>query len=176
MVIQRRRVAAWTTASATLLAVLSVSACSFGEHYTPAYTYRQAAALVEHGVHGAVAHLTPTPTLAIAGRLYLPCTDANDENPTGDLMIERGYWLRGLDPAHNQDVFDQMKRYWNTNGYTVIRDEAPQPITTSQTTVARNPSGFSMSLVQGAGGDFSLSAQSPCVHPDTGDDPSPAAT
>jgi hypothetical protein len=79
-------------------------------------------------------------------------------------MLEHTYWLRNLDPAHNNDVFEQLKAYWATNNYTLRVDQGPQPVQNSRMIVARNAQGFNMSLIQGAGGPMSLHAQSPCVY------------
>jgi len=160
MTTRRTRIAV-TIAAAGLLVVAGCTNAK--EDPVQQLTHQQAIDLAEKLVKDNVAALKPQPQLEISGRVEAPCSGSNDDQETGQVMVERSYWLRGLDIGSNDQVFQTLTGYWDANGYKVTLDDGDST-SKGRKRVARHPENdFKVSLTQGTTGELSIKAQSSCV-------------
>ncbi len=147
-----------------LLAVAGVTGCTQEKEKPPVMTFQQATDLVEQLIRENTAALHPTPTLEpldITGKA--PCSGPNDDQETGQIMVEHTYWLRGIDQPLNDDVFRQLRQYWSDNGYRITLESGDGGKNGSREIVARHPrNDFKVSLTEGHG-VLSIGSQSSCV-------------
>ncbi|PFG49375.1 hypothetical protein ATK36_4526 [Amycolatopsis sulphurea] len=92
------------------------------------------------------------------------CTDSSD-NDTGQIRVGITYWVDGPDRAHNNAYYENLKRWWHNNGWTVETDTWSG----KQFANAHNDDGYLMSLTGTVTGPvlgrLSIGASSPCVWP-----------
>lgn len=78
--------------------------------------------------------------------------------PRDRVVVRNTFWVRGLVGDHRH--FDTMVRWWQDNGFEVLRDLRPaRPYVWVENTV----DGFRMSLRDNDKGHLLLGAESPCV-------------
>lgn len=168
--------------AALLASVVAVAGCAGPSRKDetvdhPAYTPSQAIRLAEQLPREVARHLSPHPSLELipAGFGSAPCSGPDDTEDTGMVMHERTYWLRGITAGRNQDILAQTKEFWATNGYAITLDDKVAAPPRVWKFVAHNKeNGFNLSLTQGAGGQLSIRAQSPCVEDMEGANTRPA--
>ena len=78
--------------------------------------------------------------------------------PRDRVIVRNTYWVRG--PADENVAFDTMVRWWENNGFEVLRDLRPaRHVVWAENTA----DGFRMSLRDNDKGELLLGAESPCV-------------
>jgi hypothetical protein len=78
--------------------------------------------------------------------------------PRDRVVVRNTYWVRGL--VDEDRHFDTMVRWWESNGFEVVRDLRPAR---HYVWVESTADGFRMSLKDNDKGDLLLGAESPCV-------------
>lgn len=130
---------------------------------TPMMTYQQAADAVEQLIRETVATLNPQPRLESGGRvLTAPCAGPNDDRETGTSMVEHDYWLRDIDPSLNDEIFRQVRQYWDSHGYVVVRETGKVGDEFHKVVVEHSDNGFNVSFTV-THGFLVIRAQSTCV-------------
>ena len=78
--------------------------------------------------------------------------------PPDRVVVRNTYWVRGIVDENRH--FDTMVRWWESNGFEVLRDLRPaRQYVWAESTA----DGFRMSLRDNDNGELVLGAESPCV-------------
>jgi hypothetical protein len=78
--------------------------------------------------------------------------------PPDRVVVRNTFWIRGL--ADENRYFDTMVRWWEDNGFEVLRDLRPAR---HYVWAENKADGFRMSLRDNDSGELLLGAESPCV-------------
>lgn len=144
------------------LAATAVAGCKQDREKHSMMTYQQAADLVEQLIRENAAALHPTPRLEPSAEVMTPpCSGPNDDQETGQVMVEHGYRLRDIDQTLNEDMFRQLRRYWSDHGYRITLETGDS--SQFRKAVAQHPENeFAISLTEGHG-VLTIRSQSDCV-------------
>jgi hypothetical protein len=144
------------------LAATALAGCEQDKEQHSMMTYQQAADLIEQLISENAAALHPTPRLEPIDSVgKAPCSGPNDDQETGQVMVEHDYWLRDIDQTLNEDMFQQLRRYWSDHGYRITRENGNS--SEFRKVVAQHPENeFKVTLTEGHG-VLSIGSQSSCV-------------
>jgi hypothetical protein len=157
---------AGTAIAVAAFVALTATACTDREEpREPMLTHAQAKERVEQLAREAGEALDPKPRLEQGDAGDAPCSGPSDDQETGEVMVENSYWLRGLEFTRNPEFFEQFTRYWKGKGYRIARENGdPASTKDIRSIVVYDPdTDFNVSLIQGVGGQLSVTAQSSCV-------------
>ncbi len=128
-------------------------------------TQDQAAARAGQIVRDTAAALTPKPRLESApvfGNGPSPCL-ANVPNAGKMVSVAYGYWLRDIPESANAAIGQQVKAYWQKQGYRI---ETAKGLDNGQPDISgTTKDDFLISLNWSSNGALSMGATSPCVYP-----------
>lgn len=155
----------WLLGLTWALLVVMTAGCSHDEGKRPMMTYQRAADTVEQLIRENVASPRPAPRLEPIlkpGVKQAPCSGPNDDRETGNVMVEQDYYLRDIDPTLNDDILQQIRRYWSENGYRVFRETGSSATGPHEVVVKHPKNGFRVMFTTSQG-VMSIFAQSNCV-------------
>ncbi|WP_412540059.1 hypothetical protein R8Z50_30215 [Longispora sp. K20-0274] len=150
---------AGTILIATLLGMtVALVGCGDSRKETSMLTQQQATDEAERLIHDFTAGVAATARLepAPGNGIEPPCTD----QANGTHMVERAYWLRGIDPAGNDTVYQAFLTYLTAHNYKIARDDWAS----NGGVAAKHPTNdFTVELAKNATGDVWITADSTCV-------------
>ena len=171
-------------AGAAAVAAVTLAGCSGGSGGTVAKTMNQhqAAAMAEQIVHDTATALHPQPRLDFDPSLGNDATQCLAEHlPDASKMVTvyRTAWLRGIPDGEQVNIANQVKAYWQKQGYiigTTANFAQGKPEITGYTPHKDPFEVFTFTLTTASNGWISIGATSPCVWPNGTPPPKPQAT
>ncbi|WP_116200483.1 hypothetical protein [Amycolatopsis circi] len=130
----------------------------------PTDTADQAREKAQAAVHAAAAAIFPAGyKLAESPLQSRPCTDDSNQ-PTGQVSVSADFWVDGPDRSQNNKYYDNLKKWWSENGWSLETDSRPRDLFANA-----QRDGYLMSLEGTATGPnkgrLNIGASSPCVWP-----------
>ncbi|GGK81032.1 hypothetical protein ACFFWE_16810 [Sphaerisporangium melleum] len=124
-------------------------------------TEAEALARVEQLINGTVAVLDPKPQLEVVPTSMENSECGSDGDAEGRISVGREYYLRGIPKGRIDSVAQQVKRYWDQQGYRV------EGVSKSGRSITARSAPDDFFLALGAAGDDALviGASSTCVLP-----------
>lgn len=88
--------------------------------------------------------------------------DPDSDAPDAPIHVYRAYYLRGVPETRLKDVADQVRRFWERQGYVIV--------TASENglnfTARSRADGFNLAIGRAGGEVLTLEIESPCIVPD----------
>ena len=109
--------------------ILTTTGCGTGPDMQPTITIAQAIDQVNTLVQEAFAQLPPGAQLQATGPTdNVPCKGGAGGTETGQVFTERKYEIMHPDTWPADQLIDILDRYWQTRGYTLVRDNRDDPV------------------------------------------------
>ena len=162
----------WLAGAAAVAAVtLMGSSGSSGGTVAKTMNQQQAAATAENIIRDTAAALHPQPRLDFdpsLGNDAIQCLAEQLPDASKMVTVDRTAWLRGIPNGQQVNIANQVKAYWQKQGYvigTTANFAQGKPEITGYTPHKDPFEVFTFSLTTASNGWISIGATSPCVWP-----------